>query len=186
MDGLDVLQEIVLFSNPIIDDRLARDVLDRKHAIEFSVHGLDHWQRVERNGLFLASQETGDSQVISLFALFHDSQRINDYEDPEHGVRGGVLASEFHAAGRLQITDQQLQLLIFACTHHTDIVLHNDPTVQCCWDGDRLDLTRIGVLPEPSMLNTATAKRIAESMDYSEIENSKPTTGEQDASGNRR
>jgi len=63
----------MLFANSIIDDDLVQDVLARKHYIEFSVHGLTHWQRVERNGLYIASREGGDQQVISLFALFHDS-----------------------------------------------------------------------------------------------------------------
>ena len=145
----------------------------RKHTIEFSVHGLSHWQRVERNGLYLAAQENGHAEVISLFALFHDSQRLNDYEDPEHGLRGGILAAEFHPAGRLPISDEQLDSLVYACTHHTDTIYHAEPTICCCWDGDRLDLTRIGVLPDPSMLNTKCAKRIAETMDYSEVEGSR-------------
>jgi len=178
---ISISNNIVLFSHPIADDRLVREVLDRKHAIEFSVHGLSHWQRVERNGLFLATREGGDPEVISLFALFHDSQRINDYTDPDHGARGGILASEFHASGRLPIADEQLQVLIFACTHHTDSILHDDTTVQCCWDGDRLDLTRIGVTPDPGMLNTESARRVAETMDYSEIENSiSPVTRDQE------
>lgn len=151
-------------------DQLVRDVLSRKHAIEFSVHGIEHWRRVERNGLFLASREGGDQEVISLFALFHDSQRINDFEDPDHGVRGGILAKEFFGCGRLAIAEEHLELLTFACEHHTDTILHDNPTIRCCWDGDRLDLTRTGILPDPTMLNTDSAKRIAETMDYAEIE----------------
>lgn len=162
----------MLFLHPTVDDDLVREVLNKKHIIEFSVHGLGHWQRVERNGLYLASKEGGDPLVVSLFSLFHDSQRINDYEDPEHGIRGGILASEFYTDGRLPISDEQLMVLKFACEHHTSEVFHDDPTVQCCWDADRLDLTRISVIPDPMMLNTAAAKRIAETMDYSDIERS--------------
>ncbi len=160
----------MIFAHPISDDDLVRDVLARKHLIEYSVHGLQHWQRVERNGLFIASRDGGDPEVISLFALFHDSQRINDYEDPEHGARGASLATEFHSAGRLKITEDQLRLLVFSCTHHTDTTHHTDATVSACWDADRLDLTRIRVVPDPLMLNTASAKSVAESRDYSELE----------------
>ena len=32
-----------------------------------------HWIQVERNGLTLAAAEGGDPEVVSLFALFHDS-----------------------------------------------------------------------------------------------------------------
>jgi len=158
------------FSNAIINEDLVRDVLARKHDIEFSVHGLTHWQRVERNGLFIASHEGGDQQGVSRFSLFHDSQRVNDFEDPEHGARGASLAEEFYASGRLSITEEQMQLLQFACSHHTDTIHHDDITVCCCWDADRLDLTRIGVLPDPEMLNTLSAKQVAQTMDYCEIE----------------
>jgi len=159
----------MIFAHQISDDILVQDVLARKHHIEFSVHGLQHWQRVERNGLFLMDREGGNAEVISLFALFHDSQRINDFDDPEHGARGAALALEFYQSGRLKINESELDLLTFACIHHTDTTYHTDPTIQCCWDGDRLDLTRIGVLPDPMMLNTPSAKLVAESMDYDEI-----------------
>ncbi len=158
------------FSSSIINHDLLQDVLARKHYIEFSVHGLTHWQRVERNGLFISSHEGGDQQVISLFALFHDSQRVNDFDDPEHGVRGASLAEDFYSSGRLPITKDQLQLLMFACAHHTDTTHHDDITVSICWDADRLDLTRIGILPDPEMLNTVSAKQVAQTMDYCEIE----------------
>ena len=160
----------MFFGHPIGNDNLVQEVLARKHHIEFSVHGLQHWQRVERNGLFIASRDGGDVEVISLFALFHDSQRINDFEDPEHGARGASLATEFYKTGRLPITEAQLRLLTYSCNHHTDTLHHDDLTIRSCWDADRLDLTRIGVLPDPLMLNTPSAKSVAESMDYSEIE----------------
>ena len=159
-----------MFQHLQIDDQLVQDVIARKHYVEYSVHGLQHWQRVERNGLYLAKKEGGDDLVVSLFALFHDSQRINDYEDPEHGSRGAVLAEEFYANGRLDLTKEQLELLIEACRGHTEIIHHANVTIQCCWDGDRLDLTRVSVIPEAEFLNTKTAKEIADTMDYSVLE----------------
>jgi len=150
-----------MFTHSIVDDDLARDVLSRKHLQEFSVHGLLHWQKVERNGLYLAQCEGGDMSIVSLFALFHDAQRVNEYEDPEHGARGAFLANSFFQIGRLRISKEQLDVLIYACTHHTDETFHADVTIQCCWDADRLDLTRIGICPDPEMLNTESAKSIA-------------------------
>ena len=172
------------FTHPTCKDELVEAVLARKHHIEFSVHGLSHWQRVERNALFLAQSGEADRAVVSLFALFHDSQRLNDFEDPDHGARGAGLANEFFAEGLLPISTDQLNLLTYACTHHTDVVHHDDHTVQCCWDGDRLDLTRIGVLPDPLLLNTPEAKRIAETMNFSEVESSITSNGEQVGAGN--
>lgn len=54
----------------------------------YSIHGLDHWKRVERNGLILATQSGANLTVVKLFALFHDSKRVNDGWDPEHGKKG--------------------------------------------------------------------------------------------------
>jgi uncharacterized protein len=159
----------MLFAHSIVDDELVRDVLFKTHLHEFSVHGLLHWQNVEGNGLYLAQLERGDPSIVSLFALFHDSQRVNEYEDPEHGARGAFLANSFFNMGRLQISQEQLEVLIFACTYHTSQINHDDITIKCCWDADRLDLTRIGICPDPEMLNTESAKAIATQMEYDEI-----------------
>jgi uncharacterized protein len=159
----------MIFINHQTTDDLISDVLSKKHHINHSVHGLDHWQRVERNGLYLSEREGGNSKIISLFALFHDSQRINDYSDPEHGSRGASLAEEFYQAGKLDVSSDELELLLYACRHHTDVIHHEDSTVQCCFDGDRLDLTRVGMMPDPEMLNTDTAKKLAVDMEHADL-----------------
>lgn len=168
----------MLFVHSIVDDDLVRDVLSRNQLRDFSVHGLLHWQNVERNGLYLAQREGGDLSIVSLFALFHDSQRVNEYEDPEHGARGAYLANSFFQIGRLRISQKQLGVLIYACTHHTDQIIHDDVTTKCCWDADRLDLTRIGISPDPEMLNTESAKSVAETMNFDEIARAQPSVRE--------
>lgn len=156
------------FIHPICTEELVEAVLARKNHIEFSVHDLDHWQRVEHNGLFLARSVEADPVIVSLFALFHDSQRLNDFEDPHHGARGAELANDFFSEGLLPISHEQIDLLAYACTHHTNLIHHSDLTVQCCWDADRLDITRIGVNPDPFLLNTIKAKHIAETLNIQE------------------
>jgi uncharacterized protein len=138
-------------------DRVINSIPFRTHGI----HGLPHWLRVERNGLNLAAEEGGDFDVVSLFALFHDSRRVNDDADPEHGSRGARLAVRLRDAGLFDLTDEQLELLVYACENHTEETYCDHPTVACCWDADRLDLTRIGVDPDPNMLNSATARQVA-------------------------
>ncbi|MFO1491080.1 MAG: hypothetical protein U1F77_11115 [Kiritimatiellia bacterium] len=125
-----------------------------------SVHGPDHWRRVERNGMLLARDNGADMDVVRLFALFHDSRRIHDGHDDGHGARGAQYARELH--GELfHLHPDRLDLLCFACEWHTDRDYHNDPTVAACWDADRLDLDRVGITPNPTLLNTALAKQIA-------------------------
>jgi uncharacterized protein len=37
--------------------------------------------------------------------------------------------------------------------HHSEGAVHADPTVQTCWDADRLDLGRVGVMPDAKFLS---------------------------------
>jgi uncharacterized protein len=48
--------------------------------------------------------------------------------------------------------------LYSACAHHTDGLTDGDPTVQTCWDADRLDLGRVGIIPKKKFLGTEAAR----------------------------
>jgi uncharacterized protein len=134
-------------------------VIGRTVTRRDSAHGPDHWARVERNGLYVAARTQADPLVISLFALFHDSCRVNDHLDPGHGRRGGELAATMRSDLDL-IDDQQFELLVEACNGHTDQRHHIDPTVGACWDADRLDLGRVGIQPQAKFFNSEPAIRI--------------------------
>lgn len=132
-------------------------VLARSTSHTSSLHGLAHWERVYENGFALASVTDGaDPEVVGFFALFHDSMRVNDGRDPDHGRRGSALAREL--AGLLPLERWQLEQLTTACDGHTDGFVSDDPTVGACWDADRLDLPRVGIRPEARLLSTAAAR----------------------------
>lgn len=121
-------------------------------------HGVGHWARVLENGLRLAEATGANFEVISLFAVLHDSRRLNEDSDPDHGPR----AAEFAARLRghfFVLNDHEFRLLYRACEGHTHERTHPDVTIQTCWDSDRLDLGRVGVTPHPDRLCTAIAKR---------------------------
>ncbi len=127
-----------------------------------SIHGPEHWRRVERNGLLIAEQSGADETVVRLFALFHDSQRVNDGWDDGHGTRGAKFA--FQCRGEFfEISDDMFEKLYFACAWHTDELYDDDPTIGTCWDADRLDLPRAGIKTDPDYLNTAFGKELAKS-----------------------
>ena len=78
-------------------------------------------------------------EVVQLFAVFHDSRRVNECTDYCHGQRGAELAAELR--GQLfDLPDADFDLLYQACADHTDGLTEADITVQTCWDADRLDL----------------------------------------------
>jgi uncharacterized protein len=121
------------------------------------LHGATHWARVLYNGLILAELTGARTEVVALFAMFHDACRLNDGYDPEHGSRGAELAAAMR--GKFySIEDSSAELLFSACRTHTEGTHHPDVTVRVCWDADRLDLWRVGIMPDPRRLTTAPAR----------------------------
>jgi uncharacterized protein len=121
-------------------------------------HGVAHWARVLDNGLRLAEETGANVEVVSLFAVLHDSRRINEGSDPDHGPRAAAFAAELRRKV-FDLDDQEFRLLHRACEGHTHERTHPDVTIQTCWDSDRLDLGRVGIMPHPSRLCTEVAKR---------------------------
>jgi uncharacterized protein len=138
----------------------ARVMADSCFRHKTSVHGPDHWRRVERNACVLAARTGAIVPVVRLFALFHDCRRENDGQDPDHGRRG----ADFAAAVRgkwFDLPEPHFKLLHHACVHHTDGFHHDDPTIGTCWDADRLDLGRVGKRPDPAFMSTGFGAEIA-------------------------
>ncbi len=123
-----------------------------------SVHGPDHWKRVGEAGLALCKETGADKTVVRLFAIHHDSCRLDDGADPLHGPRAADMLGEI--AGELFILEpDRLALLEYAIRHHTDGRTSYDPTIGACWDADRLDLGRVGTIPHPRYMSTESGHR---------------------------
>ena len=122
------------------------------------IHGIAHWVRVRAIGLRLAAATGAEPAVVELFALFHDSKRLNESRDPHHGRRAADLLRSWRASlGALAEAD--FERLLWACEHHTAGLTEADVTVQTCWDADRLDLGRVGIRPRPELLCTLAARQ---------------------------
>jgi uncharacterized protein len=122
-------------------------------------HGVVHWARVLESGVRIAEVTGADKEVVSLFALFHDSRRVNETRDPGHGLRGGELARSLRGS-LVHLDDERFELLFEACRLHTDGHTEGDPTLQACWDADRLDLGRVGINPDPLRLCCDAAREL--------------------------
>jgi len=125
-----------------------------------SVHGPSHWRRVEENGLLIARHSGAIEPVVRLFAVFHDSRREHDGWDDAHGRNGAAFAARLRGQW-FDLPDYEFALLEYACTWHTQGRTISDPTIGTCWDADRLDLGRVGKLPEPNFMSTATGRVLA-------------------------
>lgn len=128
----------------------------------WGIHGVGHWWRVRHNGLLIAEKTGADARVLRLFALFHDAFREDDGYDEAHGVRAAdwlvavrsgeeLVADPACTATRAAIgalDDASFARLESACRLHTTARVHEDPTVATCFVADRLDLSRVGVMPD--------------------------------------
>lgn len=138
-------------------DQIVWEEIRRGFALPLDgIHGQAHWLRVRENGLRLAEQTGADPRLVELFAYLHDSKRLNEGRDPDHGRRAAEFVHSLH--GVLVLANAEAELLSYACTYHSDGLTEADVTVQTCWDADRLDLGRVRIRPEARYLCTAAAQ----------------------------
>lgn len=146
--------------DPIDFDAVWESVLSEFPRGHSSIHGPEHWRRVEANGLKIAAFNRASITVVRLFALLHDSRRTDDSYESVHGE----LAADYAATlrGKLfDLDDESFNLLQYACRWHTHGKVTSDPTIGACWDADRLDLTRVGIIPNPDLMCTEAGRRFA-------------------------
>ena len=119
------------------------------------VHGPAHWLRVLANGQALAVlTPDADVEVVGLFALLHDSRRVNEHTDPQHGQRAADFVRQLAGQGLLSFACPQVTVLAAACARHELGEVTDHPTIGCCWDADRLELSRLHRRPKPALLST--------------------------------
>jgi len=123
-----------------------------------SWHGPQHWRRVEQFGVKLANENGADITVVRLFAVIHDSKRLDEGEDHGHGLRGAAHAEQLRGHW-FEIDDERFSLLYEAIARHADGRTSDNLTIGTCWDADRLDLGRVGISPSAKYLSTDEAKK---------------------------
>lgn len=141
----------------VIGQELIR-IVRQQFALSWKgLHGAPHWARVRENGLRLAEKTGANTEVVELFAFLHDSRRLNDDSDYEHGKRAAIFAQAL-AGSVFELAPSDVEDLLTACRGHSDGLRQGNITVLTCWDADRLDLGRVGIKPSPERLCTAAAR----------------------------
>lgn len=131
--------------------------LENQFKIDWGgVHGINHWLRVQQYGIRVGIMRKADLLVVELFALLHDSCRVSEHHDPSHGERAAEFAHGLNGTF-FSLSSHQLDLLCVAIHFHSDGYTHSDSTIQSCWDGDRLDLGRVGIRPHRNFLSPEAA-----------------------------
>jgi uncharacterized protein len=175
-DGLAKVTRVRLSERDPMHDlpAIVRVILDGYALHPHGPHGVVHWARVLENGLKIAEANGADAEVVTLFALFHDSRRVDDDEDPGHGLRGAKLALSLRGE-LVHLDGRRFELLYEACRLHTDGLTTGDRTLLACWDADRLDLGRVGITPDPDLLGTKAARTLIPWAHLRAIEEHEPT-----------
>ena len=105
--------------------------------------------------------------VVGLFAYLHDSCRVDDDEDIYHAQRAAAWIDTLRNTYLKDVANEEIELLQKACRLHTTVSRTGNPTIDACFDSDRLDLWRVGITPDPNRLATEKGKTIARETDYS-------------------
>lgn len=128
------------------------------HATEVATsspdHGPRHWRDVARVAHLIAGPDA-DLTVLFLFAALHDTQRVDEFSDPDHGSRAAGLARHMQSLSVIYLNTRQTRQLQEALTHHDEGGLTDDPTIGTAWDADRLTIGRVGKIPQPRYFSTA-------------------------------
>ena len=61
------------------------------------------------------------------------------------------------AQGVLDLGPERVAVLAAACARHETGAVSADPTIGCCWDADRLELSRLHRPPKAKLLSTKAA-----------------------------
>ena len=128
-------------------------------------HGVEHWDRVAKFGRLLF-QEGADMDVIMAFAYLHDSERIDNVEDVNHGKRASELIDAIRYSQLKELSDDQIEKLKRACELHTIEHRTGDITIDICFDADRMDLLRVGIMPLPERMATKRGAELVSNPEY--------------------
>ena len=136
-------------------------VLPRAWRPDSTIHGDEHWRCVAATGIALApSVGDVDRTLVFCFGLLHDTRRMSDSVEPEHGERAATFAVELRDEGALPLDDARFALLAEALIYHShsSSLVSSDLTIGTCWDADRLHLPRVSIRPRPDLLSTPAAR----------------------------
>jgi len=156
---------------PLLPDSDIAEV--REYAINGwkldDTHGLPHWERVEHNGILLSTKDGRfrdniNIKVVRFFAYLHDKCRYDNGGDIGHGMRAADMLYSIRNTVLRNFTDEEFELLEKACRYHTIEHRTGNPTIDVCFDADRLDLGRVGIVPDSERMATEQGAYYAENL----------------------
>ena len=153
-------QQNTIFSKPNI-----LKIVQKEFELDlYGIHGINHWERVFLNTKKLSKYYNVESEVFELFSILHDSQRLDEYTDLEHGKRARKFVEVLIKKGIIYLHKDDQKRLLYACENHTKSnkqhELYSDLIVRICLDSDKMDIDRVGIIPNEKHFLTHYAKEI--------------------------
>lgn len=143
---------------------LLREALAASTHHNSPIHGQLHWRAVAQAGISIAA-DGGCAKVALAFAMIHDCQRINDEWDPDHGERAAVWASKSRTLLHL-VGKERRALVSEACLNHEKGYTTQNPVIGSCWDADRINLWRVGLMPLEDFFSVLSGLRFLEMRNF--------------------
>ena len=150
---------------PSIDDKLVefiRDITWRP-----GIHGISHSRTVYKYGTILSNKNANiykkpvDIAVVRWFAYLHDIQRAFYGDDAGHGERAVLFIDHIRKSYLKRLSEEQVYKLKEACRLHSTTHSTGDLTIDTCFDANRLDLRRTGIIPNPKKMATEAGATMA-------------------------
>ena len=133
---------------------------NRRPVYMLKTYGVDHADRVADFGkrLFVPG---ADPDVIAAFAYIHDLERSDAPEDPGHGERSAAIIDEIRETYLAALSAPEIEILKTACVTHSTGAKTDNTTINICHDADRLDMPRLGIIPDPERMATEKGAYLA-------------------------
>lgn len=150
-------------------------LLENYKSFKSRTHGVSHWERVAQVGMDIGRELKLDNVAlwsIKAFGWTHDLWRTHDGRCRKHGRDGFENLLSLDCKLIQQLPEQERELIRLAIRYHSDGFIAGEAfdlglfetvelneqrivdIVGCCWDADRLDLARIGMIPRRCLIST--------------------------------
>ena len=130
-------------------------------------HGPVHWFKVYRNcqdidTMIYENRDENRDWFYWCFAMLHDCKRTSEQADPAHGIEAAKMVPNDKSQFNISLA-RAIKLHQMGQTMDETAPL-GDMRIGICWDADRLELVRVGIMPDPKYMSTDIGKQIVENM----------------------
>lgn len=123
-----------------------------------NIHGIKHLRKVAYLAGRFATCLNTNIEAAVIGGYLHDCARIDDGVGNHHAHKSAVLAEKI--LNEIYPNYVESKTIYNAIYSHADGLISDDKIIGCVWDADRLNLIRLGIIPQLDLLSTPVARRL--------------------------